>query len=152
MRPTRPHQPPQPMPPGAHYGPPQAPRPVPTQAPVWREAVPTQAAQLLCPKCHGMLVTYERQGVVHLEQCPDCRGIWLDRGELDRLIDAEATFVEAPAYQPPSRQGSSQARWDDDDDRRRRDRDDDDEDDDDRRGRPSRRRSMFGELFEGLIE
>jgi Zn-finger nucleic acid-binding protein len=106
-------------------------------------------------------VTYERQGV-HLEQCRDCRGIWLDRGELDRLIDAEAAFVEAPAYQAPSRQDSAQARWDDDDDRRRRDWDDDDDDDDDGRrrrdddddyrGRPSRRRSMFGELFEGLIE
>ena len=35
--------------------------------------------------------TYERNGV-HVDQCADCRGIFLDRGELDRLIDAENTW------------------------------------------------------------
>ncbi len=43
---------------------------------------------LTCPKCHGAMRTYERNGV-HVDQCTDCRGIFLDRGELDRLIDAE---------------------------------------------------------------
>jgi Zn-finger nucleic acid-binding protein len=44
--------------------------------------------ELTCPKCHGTMRTYERNGV-HVDQCADCRGIFLDRGELDRLIDAE---------------------------------------------------------------
>ena len=44
--------------------------------------------ELTCPKCHGTMRTYERNGV-HVDQCGDCRGIFLDRGELDRLIDAE---------------------------------------------------------------
>jgi Zn-finger nucleic acid-binding protein len=44
--------------------------------------------ELTCPKCHGTMRTYERNGV-HVDQCTDCRGIFLDRGELDRLIDAE---------------------------------------------------------------
>ena len=44
--------------------------------------------ELTCPKCHGPMRTYERNGV-HVDQCADCRGIFLDRGELDRLIDAE---------------------------------------------------------------
>jgi hypothetical protein len=44
--------------------------------------------ELTCPKCHGTMRTYERNGV-HLDQCTDCRGIFLDRGELERLIDAE---------------------------------------------------------------
>ncbi len=44
--------------------------------------------ELTCPKCHGAMRTYERNGV-HVDQCTDCRGIFLDRGELDRLIDAE---------------------------------------------------------------
>ncbi|TQN42670.1 hypothetical protein FHU33_2076 [Blastococcus colisei] len=44
--------------------------------------------ELTCPKCHGSMRTYERNGV-HVDQCADCRGIFLDRGELDRLIDAE---------------------------------------------------------------
>ena len=35
--------------------------------------------------------TYERNGV-HVDQCSDCRGIFLDRGELDRLIDAEKSW------------------------------------------------------------
>ena len=35
--------------------------------------------------------TYERNGV-HVDQCTDCRGIFLDRGELDRLIDAENSW------------------------------------------------------------
>jgi Zn-finger nucleic acid-binding protein len=44
--------------------------------------------ELTCPKCQGTMRTYERNGV-HVDQCADCRGIFLDRGELDRLIDAE---------------------------------------------------------------
>ncbi len=44
--------------------------------------------ELTCPKCQGTMRTYERNGV-HVDQCGDCRGIFLDRGELDRLIDAE---------------------------------------------------------------
>ena len=43
---------------------------------------------LTCPKCHGTMRTYERNGV-HVDQCTECRGIFLDRGELERLIDAE---------------------------------------------------------------
>jgi Zn-finger nucleic acid-binding protein len=35
--------------------------------------------------------SYERNGVT-VDQCADCRGIFLDRGELERLIDAEAAF------------------------------------------------------------
>ena len=44
--------------------------------------------ELTCPKCSGTMRTYERNGV-HVDQCSECRGIFLDRGELDRLIDAE---------------------------------------------------------------
>jgi Zn-finger nucleic acid-binding protein len=53
--------------------------------------------ELTCPKCHGHMRTYERNGV-HVDQCADCRGIFLDRGELDRLIDAENSWHgDAPA-------------------------------------------------------
>jgi Zn-finger nucleic acid-binding protein len=47
--------------------------------------------ELTCPKCHGTMRTYERNGV-HVDQCADCRGIFLDRGELDQLIDAENSW------------------------------------------------------------
>ncbi|GAA5180464.1 zf-TFIIB domain-containing protein [Rugosimonospora acidiphila] len=44
---------------------------------------------LICPKCHATMRTYERGGI-HIDQCAECRGVFLDRGELDLLIDAEA--------------------------------------------------------------
>ena len=54
--------------------------------------------ELTCPKCHGTMRTYERNGV-HVDQCADCRGIFLDRGELDRLIDAENAWHGGSAQQ-----------------------------------------------------
>ena len=60
--------------------------------------------ELTCPKCHGTMRTYERNGV-HVDQCSDCRGIFLDRGELDRLIDAENSYhgSGAPRSEPEHR-------------------------------------------------
>jgi uncharacterized protein len=52
---------------------------------------PSQA--LTCPKCGGEMRSYERNGVT-VDQCGDCRGIFLDRGELERLIDAEGSHYE----------------------------------------------------------
>jgi Zn-finger nucleic acid-binding protein len=43
---------------------------------------------LRCPKCAGEMITYERSGI-HLDQCRECRGFFLDRGELEKLVDAE---------------------------------------------------------------
>lgn len=55
---------------------------------------------LTCPKCHAAMRTYERNGI-HIEQCAECRGIFLDRGELEHLVAAEARWQAAPAA-PPS--------------------------------------------------
>jgi Zn-finger nucleic acid-binding protein len=49
------------------------------------------ATDLICPKCQGLMRTYERSGVT-VDQCTDCRGIFLDRGELERLVDAEQSW------------------------------------------------------------
>jgi Zn-finger nucleic acid-binding protein len=62
--------------------------------------------ELTCPKCHGSMRSYERNGVT-VDQCTDCRGLFLDRGELDRLIDAENawhgdTAPKAAPTGPPS--------------------------------------------------
>jgi Zn-finger nucleic acid-binding protein len=46
------------------------------------------ATTLICPKCGGEMRSYERNDVV-IDQCTECRGIFLDRGELERLVDAE---------------------------------------------------------------
>jgi uncharacterized protein len=51
---------------------------------------------LVCPKCKGAMSCYERNGVT-IDQCGDCRGLFLDRGELERLIDAESAWKSAPA-------------------------------------------------------
>lgn len=52
-----------------------------------------------CPNCpDATLVMTERQGV-EIDYCPSCRGVWLDRGELDKLIERSAT-VAAPAPAP----------------------------------------------------
>ena len=48
-------------------------------------------SDLVCPKCQGAMRQYERNGVT-VDQCADCRGLFLDRGELERLIDAESRW------------------------------------------------------------
>ncbi len=61
---------------------------------------------LTCPKCHANMRQYERSGV-HVDQCTECRGIFLDRGELERMIDAETAWSgtpDAPAPAPPPAQ------------------------------------------------
>jgi uncharacterized protein len=60
------------------------------------------ATELICPKCQGLMRTYERSGVT-VDQCGDCRGIFLDRGELERLVDAEQGWQRghsAPSREP----------------------------------------------------
>jgi uncharacterized protein len=50
---------------------------------------------MTCPKCHGDMRAYERNGVT-VDQCTECRGLFLDRGELERLVEAEAAFNREP--------------------------------------------------------
>lgn len=42
-----------------------------------------------CPKCDETLLMMDKQGV-EIDYCPSCRGIWLDRGELEKIIDRSA--------------------------------------------------------------
>lgn len=39
-----------------------------------------------CPNCQVNLVMSERSGI-EIDYCPECRGVWLDRGELDKIIE-----------------------------------------------------------------
>lgn len=39
-----------------------------------------------CPNCNEVLVMTERQGI-EIDYCPKCRGVWLDKGELDKIIE-----------------------------------------------------------------
>ena len=55
--------------------------------------------QMSCPVCSVPLVMSERQGV-EIDYCPQCRGVWLDRGELDKVIERSVRDL-APAPQAP---------------------------------------------------
>ena len=48
---------------------------------------------LICPKCGSEMRSYERNGIT-VDQCTGCKGIFLDRGELERLVDAEGAHYE----------------------------------------------------------
>lgn len=54
---------------------------------------------MICPNCGEQLKMADRQGV-EIDFCPKCRGVWLDRGELDKIIDRSGELM-SPA--PPSR-------------------------------------------------
>ena len=54
-----------------------------------------------CPVCTDItLLMTERQGV-EIDYCPSCRGVWLDRGELDKLIGAQATHSSGAPMAAP---------------------------------------------------
>ena len=58
-----------------------------------------------CPTDGSVLVMSERSGI-EIDYCPTCRGVWLDRGELDKIIDRAATQPAAP--QPAPQQHAQQ--------------------------------------------
>ena len=60
-----------------------------------------QGYGLLCPTCKIDLVMSERQGI-EIDYCPKCRGVWLDRGELDKIIERNASEEVRGAQTPQS--------------------------------------------------
>ncbi len=100
-----------------------------------------------CPIDGSELRITERSGV-EIDYCPKCRGVWLDRGELDKIIDRAAPEVVGG---PVGRDRD----WDDRyrrDDRHRDDRHRDDrhrdDDWDDRRGHRRKKRGFLGDIFD----
>jgi Zn-finger nucleic acid-binding protein len=92
---------------------------------------------LMCPNCDGSMQAVQRAGV-EFDMCPKCRGVWLDRGELEKLMalereDAQGAAAPAPAAAPfgrpqpsyePRREARPEPRYEDhrrydDDDRHR---------------------------------
>lgn len=111
-----------------------------------------------CPVCLDTeLVEHIRDGI-EVDHCPRCRGIWLDRGELDKLLDlVEARSPEPriatpdPARMPPPLAADRREHWDERDrwDERREptlgDRHDPSR-------RPRKRRGTFAEMLEDVFE
>jgi Zn-finger nucleic acid-binding protein len=70
-----------------------------------------------CPVCRGVkLAMTDRQGI-EIDYCPQCRGVWLDRGELDKLIDRASADATPPARTAPPPLPAHDARGHDRDDR-----------------------------------
>ncbi|MDQ3289231.1 MAG: zf-TFIIB domain-containing protein [Pseudomonadota bacterium] len=96
---------------------------------------------MLCPTCDNVnLAMTDRQGI-EIDYCPQCRGIWLDRGELDRLIERAEQASAPPAQAAPPR--SAPAPYSGDHARHPREHD--------RHGGDYRRKkpkSLLGELFD----
>jgi len=82
-----------------------------------------------CPACEVVLVMADRAGV-EIDYCPQCRGVWLDRGELDKIIAASDRQPVSSADEAAV--GSRFRKHDDHDDH----------------GRDPRRKSMWRELFD----
>ena len=90
------------------------------------------ATILTCPKCRGEMRTYERNGIL-IDQCEECRGIFLDRGELEQLLDAERGDDRRDERDEDRYDEHHRGHRHDDD--RHHDHHDDDDDDKRRRGR-----------------
>lgn len=127
-----------------------------------------------CPVDGTELLMAERVGV-EIDYCPQCRGVWLDRGELDKIIEKATPAVEladpdpyiapSPAVAPRARPDQYDTRNDRSDrrtDDRRYARDDDDDDDHryseryskhgkhDKYGRKKKRKSILSEIFDAF--
>ena len=60
-----------------------------------------------CPVCKTVNLTMAERSGIEIDYCPQCRGVWLDRGELDKIIERAAPQAAAAApaqYQPPPMQ------------------------------------------------
>ena len=99
-----------------------------------------------CPIDGATLVMSERQGI-EIDYCPQCRGVWLDRGEIDKIIERSVGAPQPGSYQQPRQEQRDERRYEKRE-RERRDYDDDHRDDhryDNRRGH--HRESWLGDLF-----
>lgn len=108
-----------------------------------------------CPVCDVDLSISSREGV-EIDFCPQCRGVWLDRGELDKVIDRASTSLAPAGGRGDDRYDTPPPRYDDrrdyddhrDDDRRYDDRRHDDRRHDDKYYKKKKRRSFLDDLFE----
>jgi Zn-finger nucleic acid-binding protein len=94
-----------------------------------------------CPVDEAVLQMTERRGV-EIDYCPQCRGVWLDRGELDKIIEADLAASPPPAQaagDTPRDSGRDYYR----DEYRGESRDESPKHD----GKPTRR-NLLGELFD----
>lgn len=99
-----------------------------------------------CPIDQTDLLMTDRNGV-EIDYCPKCRGVWLDRGELDKIIERSASSAPSvSAHQPASRPETRQATVTPGDRYR------DDDDDDYTIDKHGRRKKKKGSFLEDLFD
>ncbi len=107
---------------------------------------------MLCPLCRDTDLEARFSLGIEVDVCPRCRGLWLDRGELERLLDEGGTVAQAAPAPAPAPMPAPPRRDDrgyDDRDRRY-----DDDDDRDRRGgkRKKSKAKKLADLFEEVLD
>lgn len=95
-----------------------------------------------CPIDNTQLVLSERQGI-EIDYCPQCRGIWLDRGELDKLIERSNGGGAPAQHQQPVQYSSHDDHKHNDDYKRH-----DDDHHNDYNGKPRKKESLLSDLFD----
>jgi Zn-finger nucleic acid-binding protein len=67
-----------------------------------------------CPACKTVTLAMTARQGIEIDYCPECRGVWLDRGELDRLIERAAAETPAPraAHRPEERHAPRPGHYD----------------------------------------
>ena len=86
-----------------------------------------------CPTCKDVqLVMSERRGI-EIDYCQQCRGVWLDRGELDKIIERSATLQAAPVAQSERGSAALDSSWGRNAEHH---------------GKPYRKKSFLSELFD----
>ncbi len=97
---------------------------------------------MYCPVCKNVeLKMSDRQGI-EIDYCPQCRGVWLDRGELDKIIERSTSVEARPQAERPTndaaRPTNDEYYYDDDDDHRG----------DNRYPQKRKRKSFLGDMFD----
>ena len=96
---------------------------------------PRPKAGMQCPHCHVDLMMTSRE-TIEIDYCPKCRGVWLDRGELDKIIE-RSMAGNMPQSAPQTASRDKRRKYDDDDD-------------DDYKRRKYRKKSWIAEIFDEL--
>lgn len=90
-----------------------------------------------CPNCNETLLMTERHNV-EIDYCPSCRGVWLDKGELDKMleyVENKYASTNPPQQHPPQAEEYRQPKYDDDYKHHKH-------------GKPYRKKSFLGDLFD----
>lgn len=82
-----------------------------------------------CPVCHIALTMSERQGI-EIDYCPQCRGVWLDRGELDKMIEKSTSVPQRESRERQENYGGYRGK------------------EDYSKHKPHKRKSFLSELFD----